>query len=134
MIVCCVIVLIFIKSFLLQTMAAMSSTLKIFISFITLFGFSQSSDSEICLDRKLYAQDQERGHDAMVQHAEYNVITKTVILNQGTSNEARSNIRQYFKDTFDLDSSLFDHIKPQVLSQSMHSNYTIIKIHPYAHT
>ena len=92
----------------------------------------RSQDSEVCIDRRLYSQgircvcskitkqtmcvciDQARGHEAMVEHAEYNVITKTVILNQGSPAEARSNIRQYFKDTFDLDSSLFDHIKPQV--------------------
>jgi len=53
----------------------------------------------------------------MVSAAEYNVITKTIVLNQGTEDEARANIRQYFQDTFDLDSSLFSHIKPESLWQ-----------------
>jgi len=51
----------------------------------------------------------------MASAAEFNVITKTIVLNQGTEDEARANIRQYFEDTFDLDSSLFSHIKPSAL-------------------
>jgi len=62
-----------------------------------------------------YAQEQQRGHEIMASSAEFNVITKTIVLNQGTEDEARANIRQYFQDTFDLDSSLFSHITPSAL-------------------
>ena len=70
-----------------------------------------------------YSTELQRGHEEMLETAEYNVITKTIILNHGSSDEARKNIKQYFQDTFDLDSSLFHHIKTEVISYTKPKTY-----------
>eukprot|EP00484_Ammonia_sp_Unknown_P014817 CAMPEP_0197072584 /NCGR_PEP_ID=MMETSP1384-20130603/210172_1 /TAXON_ID=29189 /ORGANISM="Ammonia sp." /LENGTH=917 /DNA_ID=CAMNT_0042511405 /DNA_START=29 /DNA_END=2782 /DNA_ORIENTATION=+ len=73
---------------------------------------AHSEANDVCVD---YVQDLQRGHEAMLETAEYNVITKTLLLNNGSSEDARENIKQYFQDTFDLDTSLFQHIRTEFL-------------------
>lgn len=71
-----------------------------------------NDENRVCVS---YTEDLQRGHQDMLETAEYNVITKTIVLNEGSADEARENIKQYFMDTFDLDTSLFNHIKSEYL-------------------
>lgn len=93
----------------------MAKPIPVIISILCYWGlFLQScecGENTVCIS---YKEDLERGHEEMLETAEYNVITKTIVLNDGTPEEARKNIKQYFQDTFDLDTSLFDHIRTEV--------------------
>lgn len=93
------------------------------IVFLLLSSFLICCIESICSNPS-YNEEINRGHQSMMENTEFNVITKTMLLNRGSPLEAKENIRQYFLDTFDLDTSLFIGIK---------SNYLWTRADPLRH-
>ena len=74
-----------------------------------------SSNNDIisseCHSSEIYINEMLRGHNKMMETShEFNVITKTVLLNQSNIDNTRNEVRKYFMDTFDLHTTLYYNI------------------------